>query len=34
MTVERDGEEIEIDVEGYVEFSVDKRYGEDAEGAR
>ncbi len=34
MIVDRDGEEQEIDVEGYVEFSVDTRYGEDAEGGR
>lgn len=34
MIVERDGEEQEIEIEGYVEFSVDTRYGEDAEGGR
>lgn len=32
MIVERDGVEVEVDIEGYVEFSIDTKYGEDADG--
>lgn len=34
MMVERNGEEVEVDIDGYVSFSVDRHYGADADGNR
>ena len=35
MTISREGEkEYEVDIEGYVKYSVDNRYGADADGNR
>jgi hypothetical protein len=34
MMVEREGDEIEINIDAYVHYSVDRSYGEDADGNR
>lgn len=34
MIVDRNGEDIEVDIEGWVEYSVDRFYGTDADGNR
>lgn len=34
MMIERDGEEIDINIDGYVWFTVDRNYGADADGNR